>query len=441
MMSTTGIGSGLDIPTFVAKLVSKERQPQEDRINRDGTASTAQLSSLSTIKSALSNLQTAMSTVSDSADKGAFKANIDDGAGYTATVTSSASAGRYGIEVVKLAQSQKLTSSAYASGGVVGGGTLTIAYGSTTLNVNVDAGSKLSDVAAFINKAANGAGVTASVVTADDGDHLVLNAVNSGTKGALTITTSGGDGGLAKLTYPPGSSGGLTQTIAADDAVVKVDGFQRTSSSNTIADIVPGVAINLTKAVAGTTYNLNITSDTSPLKANLTALVSAYNSANSVLKSSSAYDATNKKASPMTGDAMVRGLQQSLRRLVSDNVSGLMALGVTIDKDGVMSMDSSKFDTAVAADPSAAKTMLGSAGNFGAGMSTLLKSNLDTTNGTLTQRTDALNKHISDLTDQLNDLDARMQTLTDQYTARFTAMETLVTQMQGVSDSLTKQFS
>ncbi|MBB6365988.1 MULTISPECIES: flagellar filament capping protein FliD [unclassified Xanthomonas] len=440
-MSTTGIGSGLDIPTFVAKLVSKERQPQEDRINRDGTASTAQLSSLSTIKSALSNLQTAMNTLSDSADKGAYKANIDDGAGYTATVTSSANAGKYGIEVVKLAQSQKLTSSAYASGAVVGGGTLTIAYGSTTLNVNVDAGSKLSDVAAFINKAANGAGVTASVVTADDGDHLVLNAVNSGTKGALTITTSGGDGGLANLTYPPGNNGGLTQTIAADDAVVKVDGFQRTSSSNTIADIVPGVAINLTKAVAGTTYNLNITSDNSPLKANLTALVSAYNSANSVLKSSSAYDATNKKASPMTGDAMVRGLQQSLRRLVSDNVSGLMALGVTIDKDGVMSLDSSKFDTAVAADPSAAKTMLGSAGTFGTGMSTLLKSNLDTTNGTLTQRTDALNKHISDLTDQLNDLDARMQTLSDQYTARFTAMETLVTQMQGVSDSLTKQFS
>lgn len=440
-MSTTSIGSGLDIPTFVAKLVSKERQPQEDRINRDGTASSAQLSSLSTIKSALSNLQTAMSTVSDSADKGAYKATIDDGAGYTATVTSSASAGRYGIEVVKLAQSQKLTSSAYASGAVVGGGTLTIAYGSTTLNVNVDAGSKLSDVAAFINKAANGAGVTASVVTADDGDHLVLNAVDTGTKGALTITTSGGDGGLANLTYPAGSSGGLTQTIAAADAVVKVDGFQRTSSSNTITDLVPGVAINLTKAVAGTTFNLNITNDNSPLKANLTALVSAYNSANSVLKSSSAYDATNKKASPMTGDAMVRGLQQSLRRLVSDNVSGLMALGVTIDKDGVMSLDSSKFDTAVATDPSAAKTMLGSAGSFGAGMSTLLKSNLDSTSGTLTQRTDALNKHISDLTDQLSDLDARMQTLTDQYTARFTAMETLVTQMQTTSDNLTKQFS
>ncbi|WP_295962054.1 flagellar filament capping protein FliD [uncultured Xanthomonas sp.] len=440
-MSTTGIGSGLDIPSFVAKLVAKERQPQEDRINRDGTASSAQLSSLSTIKSALSNLQTAMSTVSDSADKGAYKATIDDGAGYTATVTSSANAGKYGIEVVKLAQSQKLTSSAYASGAVVGGGTLTIAYGSTTLNINVDAGSKLSDVAAFINKAANGAGVTASVVTADDGDHLVLNAVDTGTKGALTITTSGGDGGLAKLTYPPGNNGGLTQTIAAADAVVKVDGFQRTSSSNTIADLVPGVAINLTKAVAGTSFNLNITNDNTPLKANLTALVSAYNSANSVLKSSSAYDATNKKASPMTGDAMVRGLQQSLRRLVSDNVSGLMAMGVTIDKDGVMSFDSAKFDTAAAADPSAAKTQLGNNGSFGTGMSTLLKSNLDSTSGTLTQRTNSLNKHISDLTDQLSDLDKRMQTLTDQYTARFTAMNQLVTQMQGVSDSLTKQFS
>ncbi|WP_082064815.1 flagellar filament capping protein FliD [Xanthomonas sp. MUS 060] len=443
----SSIGSGLDIPTFVANLVAQERAPQEDRINKDGTASTAQLSALGTIKGAMSNLQTAINSVSSSADTGAFSATVADGAGYTASVTSNSTAGNYNVEVVSLAQAQKLTSAAYASTTAVGNGTLTIAYGTSSLNVTIAPGSTLSDIAAAINKAAGGNGVTASVVNADDGNHLVLNAVNTGTKGALTVTASGGDGGLAAFAYPSNSStggssstSGMTQNTAATDAVVRVDGFTRTSSSNSIADLAPGVVLNLTKATPGSTFKLSIANDNSKLKANLTALVSAYNATNTVLNSSSDYNATTKTASPLTGDAMVRGLQQSLRKQVSDNIVNLSALGVSIDKDGVMSFDSGKFDNAMASNPASAKGMLGANGSFTTGMNTLLNGNLDGTNGTLTQRTNALNKHISNLTDQLSDLDKRMSTLTDQYNARFSAMNTLVAQMQSVMDGLSKQF-
>ncbi len=439
--SLSAVGSGMDVTAVVKSLVAAERAPQENRINTDGTASTAKLSALSTIKGALANLQTAMNAITTSSDKSAVKATVADGAGYTASVTDSATPGTYSVEVVKLAERQKLTSAAYASDAVVGDGTMTIGYGNTSLNVTVAAGSKLSDIAAAINKAANGSGVNASVVSADDGDHLVLNAVDSGTKGAMTITSSGGNGGLSALTYSSDGSGSLTQTNAAVDAIVRVDGFERTSSSNSVADLVPGVTLNLTTAAAGSKYNLTITNDNTDLKANITAFVSAYNSANTVLKSSSAYDATNKKASALTGDSMVRGLQQSLRKQVSDNINGLKALGVTVDKDGVMSFASATFDSAVTSDPAAAKTMFGTGGSFSAGMGTLLDSNLDSNTGTITQRTDALNKHISDLTDQLSDLDKRMETLTTNYTAKFTAMDTLVAQMQSISDSLTKQFS
>ncbi|WIH06663.1 flagellar filament capping protein FliD [Xanthomonas translucens pv. graminis] len=439
--SLSSVGSGMDIAAVVKALVAAQRAPQENRINADGTASSAQLSALSTIKGALSNLQTAMDAIAKSADKSAVKATVADGAGYTASLTESATAGNYSVEVVKLAERQKLTSAAYADNAVVGDGSLTIAYGDKTLNVTVAENSKLRDVAAAINKAAGGSGVTASVVSADDGDHLVLNAVDSGTKGALTISSSGGNGGLAALTYSSGSSGGLTQTVAGADAVVRVDGFERTSSSNAIADLVPGVTLNLTKAAEGTKYSLSIANDSSGLKANLTALVSAYNTVNTVLKSSSAYDATNKKASALTGDSMVRGLQQTLRKQVSDNTSDLKALGVTIDKNGVMSFNSAKLDSAVASDPASVKGMFGTDGSFTTGMKTLLDSNLDASNGTLSQRTTALNKHISDLTDQLGNLDRRMDTLTTNYTAKFTAMDTMVAQMQSVSDTLTKQFS
>lgn len=439
--SFSSVGSGMDVAAVVKTLVAAQRAPQENRINADGTASSAKLSALSTIKGALSNLQTAMNAIAKSADKSAVKATVAEGAGYTASVTESATAGNYSVEVVKLAERQKLTSAAYADDAVVGDGTLTIGYGDKTLNVTVAENSKLSDVAAAINRAAGGSGVTASVVSADDGDHLVLNAVDSGTKGALTISSAGGNGGLAALTYSSGGSGGLTQTVAATDAIVRVDGFERTSSSNAIADLVPGVTLNLTKAAAGTKYALTIANDSTSLKANLTAFVTAYNTANTLLKSSSAYDATNNKASALTGDSMVRGLQQSLRKQVSDNTSDLKALGVTIDKNGAMSFDSAKFDSAMASDPASAKAMFGTDGSFTAGMKTVLDSNLDATTGTLSQRTASLNKHITDLTSQLTNLDKRMETLTTQYTARFTAMDTIVAKMQSISQGLAQQFS
>ncbi|WP_022973122.1 flagellar filament capping protein FliD, partial [Xanthomonas maliensis] len=327
--------SGLDIPTMVSTLVAQRKDPEQARINKAGTAATTQLSAISQIKSSLTTLQSALQKVVSSADTNAYKATVPSDAGFTATTTSSAAPGNYSVEVVSLATSQKLASGAFTADATVGSGTLTIGYGDQSLSVDVSGTDKLTDIAAAINKAAGGKGVTASVVTANDGQHLVLNAVDTGTKGALTVSAS--DPSLNSLTYGPGVTGGLNQTIAAADALVRVDGFERTSSSNTVTDIVPGVVLNLTKAAEGTKVNLAITADTSGLKGNLTAFAAAYNTANTLLAKSSAYDATTKTASALTGDSLVRSLQQQLRGQVSGNINELKSLGLTIDKDGVMS--------------------------------------------------------------------------------------------------------
>ncbi len=439
--SLSTIGSGMDIPTVVAALVSKERAPVENRINSQGTAAQTQLSAVGTIKSALANLQSALSTVVGSADTPSYAATVDSAAGFTATTAEGATAGTYSVEVTSLATQQKLTSAAYASDASVGSGTLKIAYGTKSLSVSVAEGATLTDLAAAINKAAGGNVVTASVVTANDGQHLVLNAASTGTAGALTITSA--DNSLQAFTYgATDSSGtavsGLTQTVAATDAVVSVDGFQRTSSSNAISDLIPGVTLNLTKAVAGTSYNLTVASDNKSIKSNIAALVTAYNTTMSTLKASSSYNAETQTASALTGDAMVRGLTQSLRGQISGNLVAMKALGLSLDKDGVLSFDSGKFDSAVASSPADVKKMLGKDGLFSAPMTTLLDSNLNSTSGVLTQRTNSLAKQINDLKDDLSDLDKRMETLTTQYTARFTAMENMVTQMQASSDYISK---
>lgn len=426
--------SGLDIPTIVSTLVAQRKDPEQARINKAGSAATTQLSAISQIKSSMTTLKSALDKLASSADTNAYKATVPTDAGFTAATTSSAVAGNYSVEVVSLATSQKLASGAFTADATVGSGTLTIGYGDQSVTVDISGTDKLTDIATAINKAAGGKGVTASVVTTNDGQHLVFNAVDTGSKGALTISAS--DPSLSGLTYGPGVTGGLNQTVAATDALVRVDGFERTSSSNTVTDIVPGVVLNLTKAAAGTKFNLSVATDTSAIKGNLAAFAAAYNTANTLLAKSSAYDANTKIASPLTGDSLVRSLQQQLRGQVSGNINQLKALGLTLDKDGVMSFDTSQFDSTIAADGGAATDAFGKDSKFGSAMTKLLETNVNATTGTLTLRSDGLNKQIKGYEADLDDLDARMTKFSDNLTAQFTAMETMISKLKGSTGSL-----
>jgi len=445
--SLAAVGSGLDIPTIVAQLVAAERKPTEERINNQGTKATSQLSALGNIKSSLSSLQSSLDAMIKSADNTAYKATVPEGAGFSTTIITDAStgktqatAGTYSVEVVRLAQAQKLSSGAYAGGEAVGDGKLTFAWGEdSTLDVTIAEGSTLTDIAAAINKAAGGKGVNATVITASDGQHLVMNAVNAGEEGALTVSASGGNGGLSALTWD-GAAGGMSLNTAATNALVKVDGFERESSSNTISDIIPGVTLNLSKAEEGTKRTLTVAQDNSALKINIQAFVSAYNTTTNLLKSSSAYDATNDRASALTGDSLVRGLQQQLRSQLSANITDLKDLGLAVNKDGTLAFSGTTFDKTLGENPAAAARLLGKDGGMSSGMTSVLKSNLDTT-GTLTLRTDSLNKQIKKLEKDLDDLDARMERVSERYTKQFTAMDVLVSQMQSTSNYLTQQLA
>lgn len=445
-MAINALGSGIDIPQLVKDLVAKEREPMANRINNQGNQATTQLSALGSIKSSLSTLQGALETLKKVADNPGLKTTVPEKAGFTASIVTdtttgktTAAAGNYNVEVLSLAQSQKLASPAFKDGDITASGTLEISWGDESLKVEIEPGSSLSTIANTINATAKGKGVTATVVTSNEGQHLVFNAINSGTEGALTVSASGGDGGLEALTWD-GSTGGLRETVVATDAVVRVDGFERRSSSNTIEDIVPGVSLTVTKAEPGTTQILSVAQDTTALKNALQTFITAYNGSASVLKTTSAYNAETKKGAVLTGDAMVRGLQSQLRAQVSGNLTELRQLGVNINKDGTLSLDSANFDKAMAANAEAASKVLGKDSPLGLELTTLLKSNVDST-GALTLRTDSLNKQIKKLETELDELDLRMKKVSDRYTAQFTTMEKLVVQMQGTSNSLSQSLA
>src|SRR5690606_1496633 len=340
MSTTIGTAGKLDVATMVAQLVAADRAQPDARIDRGERQVNSQISAIGTLRSAFSALGTAVNALSSTDNLQARKAILPTDANFAATTSAGAAAGRHQIEVLALASAQKLTSGAFAADAAVRTGTPASRAGETTPDIEIgESNNTLAGIRDAINAAAGGKAFTASIVTGDDGPHLVLNAVDTGSAGALKISASGGDGGLSALSYDPDGASGLSQLLPAADARIRVDGIERTSSSNTVADVIDNVSLTFTKAEPGVVRELRIEGDASLQRNAVKGFVSAYNAALGAIGQVTAYDIEARTAAALNGDAMVRNTTRDLRNILSDNVTELKALGISINKDGTLKLD------------------------------------------------------------------------------------------------------
>lgn len=438
-ISSAGIGSGLDVHGLVAQLVAAERAPTDQRFAKIENTTKAQISAFGALRSGLSGLESALKKFDGSGADLGRKVAVGADAGFTASAGTTASLGSYRISVESLATAHKLHSTAAASDTQIGHGTLTIDFGGDApIDVTIAEGEgTLADIRDAINARAAGQGVSATIVSGDAGDVLVLSSAKPGTEGALTVTTSGGDGGLGVLAT---SGGTMTTATVAADAKVIIDGITRTSSSNTLTDAITGITLNLTEARPGEAFPLDITNDVSPLKAGLLTLISSYNTALSALRTQSAAGGEGKVAGALSGDAAPRSITQSLRGMVSANYSELAALGITTAVDGSLTMDGAKFDAAIAADPTAIDRVFGEEGSLGRTLRSSLKSYIGD-DGMLEGRTDTLNGRLKQLTTQREAFDVRIGRVEEAYRRQFTALDMIMSKMQSTSSYLTQQLA
>ena len=439
-MST--IGSGLDINTIVSQLVAAERAPAAGRIDRTERQTKAQISAIGSLRSALDGLRTAVGKLGSTDAAQARRTSVPAESGFSASAASGAATGNYQVEVLALASAHKLSSTAHpATDSVVGTGTLTLVSGDTTLAVEIDAANNtLAGIRDAINKASGGNGVTATIVNADDGAHLVLSATATGAANALTISAAGGDGGLSSLGHAPPAATTMTELSAATDAQVKVDGLLRSSASNTITDMLQGVSLTLTKAAPGTIKELTVASDPSVLRGAAKGFVAAYNASLGAIASTTRYDPATKVAAALNGDALVRGTSRDLRSQLSASVSDLKTLGISVDLEGKLSMDDAKFDAALAKDPAPAARLFTGEGSLAAGLETSLGRLLDN-DGLFESRSDDLSRRTRSIDDQRVMLDRRMGQVEARFRAQFVALDGLMANLQTTSSFLSQQLA
>src|SRR4249920_3411600 len=138
VISSTGIGSGLDIGSIVSALTTAAGAAQNNQLSDRKTTLTAQVSAYGTFKSALDTLQATLTTLQNPKALAGRTVNMGDDNVATASATSSAVPAQYSLSVQNLATAASLSSKPFASANsALGTGTLTISSGGNTSTISI----------------------------------------------------------------------------------------------------------------------------------------------------------------------------------------------------------------------------------------------------------------------------------------------------------------
>jgi flagellar hook-associated protein 2 len=175
----------------------------------------------------------------------------------------------YNVEVTQVAQAQTLTSAAFSSEAQLGNGTLNISVNSQSVEITIDS---TNDTIAGIIQAINASPLSQHLIAyalpGTDGTHLILACLTTGVSNVINITVSNvsNDNGISSLSvtsttstmssiYTPTS---WTQTFAACDAALTVNGVAIDSPTNMIKDVIPNYTLVVNQQAVGITQTIQI---------------------------------------------------------------------------------------------------------------------------------------------------------------------------------------
>lgn len=439
-ISSPGVGSGLDVNGIVSKLVELERQPIK-KLEEEKAKLNTRLSSFGLLQSYMANVQSAAGVIARADFWTKSTATSSDPTAVTATALASATPAGYSIEVQSLAAAQSLSTApgAITNATNMGAGTLTITRGTTAVPITIVDGTSLAAVRDQINAAS--AGVTAAIIQDGTGARLVLTAADTGVANAVSVAVSGATGQLAALSYP----GGMTQDRAAADAVLRVNGLQITSARNNLSGVVDGLNITLVKATTSP-VQVTVGIDKVALKKGIDDFVTAYNEISKYLATQTKYDEATKVAGALQGDRSAVGLLNRLRSTLqqASNASpayqNMAAVGLELQRDGTIKVDSAKLDTALAKPAELSRAFSTVQTGFAQRFKALGDSVLGT-DGLLTTRSNGLRDSISRHDKDQKRLEDRVARVQERLLRQYSALDTSLNQLNGLGGFVQQQIT
>ena len=364
-ISSLGVGSGgLDTKSIVAQLVALEKAPMAG-IQLKAATVNARISAFGQIKSLMSTLSDAASSLNSLTTFNAVTATSSDSTAVTATAIGGPSANSFSVKVDSLAKAQSTASAALLPvGGALGAGTLRLQLGKWTVvpasftpqagvvpvDIIVSATDSVTDIASKINGA--GAGVTATVLKDVSGQRLLLRSGSTGEDAGFQLTVPTDADGA------PADAAGLSRLVVgssiqyAENARIQINGIAVSSSTNKFTDVISGVTLTAVAPIS-TAAQVDVAANKSVVTDAVNKFVAAYNKVNASINELTKYDPSSKATGMLQGDSTAIGLQNALRGILQSTTSGsaysrLADIGISQQLGGDLEVDSVKLTGALA---------------------------------------------------------------------------------------------
>ena len=480
-ISSAGLGSGLDVKSIISSLMAVESQPLTLLQNSATTVQTeiSAVGQINSLTSALSDKAHALSsstlwtqTTSTSADTSSVTADTSGG---------TAAAGDYSVSVSQLAQGQTVTTA--SAGATLSAGTITIQLGtyktdSTTTPPTVSfqnsgaaappitigpGDTSLASIRDKIN-AAN-AGVSASIINDANGARLSLRSTTTGAANGFQITTTEATPdtdpttGLSALNFDGSSNATSSQMVlnqSAINAKAQVNGIDIESATNKLTNVADGLSLTLLKKT-DQPIDVTVAIDKDSMQKAISDFVSAYSQLQSYISLQTKYDGgtapaagTSRKDGPLEGDPSIVGFQNQLRAVinttstVSTVFTRLSDIGISVQKDGTLSIENNTKMTAALNNPAELQKLFATQGttdvNTGIAVRfAALADRATSLDGALYSRNQGLQGELSRNQKQQDDMQTHLDATQARLTAQYQALDTTMSKMSALSSYVTQQ--
>lgn len=463
LISSLGSGSGVDTNALAQSLADAEIAPQKSIVNDKITKAESRISGYAAIKYVLGNLQSAFKDLKDKSNFVSRTPTSSQADAVSITSTGGTDTSNHTIVVNKLAMADlKLSQGFPSSSASLNGGaafTLSLNFPNRTpqtgpQSISIPAGSDNPSAVVNAINAAN-TGDNASGVSAQ-----LINTGESANPYKIVLKGATGASNSFTLSSTPDLSFVSKQTAANGD--VTFDGIPLEPTQNTLTDLIPGSTVNFLAKTTGAGSNIGLARDTTSVKTKMQALVTAYNEAKTMLNTVSDPASTvDTYGATLVGNSLVGTIRSQIRDMflpsaITSNANGippksLRDLGVSIDKNGTMTLDNTKLDSVLTSNYDDVASLMtnnlegvstfyqAKAGVAGDAVRVL--SNMVSSTSSLGLQTANQTTSIANYKKDLVKLDGRMTKILARYTQQLSTMDSIVGQTKSLQTSLTNTFA
>lgn len=376
-------------------------------LQNDQTTLKSEVTALTTLQTGVDALATAVTALGALASSGALTASSNNTNVTVSVSGAGATAGTYTIgKITSLAavstatMTDPIANPASTAVAPAGNNTLYLKAGGVAVPIVLTAATNnLNGLRDAINGA--NAGVTASILTTSLGSYLTMSASVAGAT-TITLNTAADNSGTEAMTM--NTTGSLAR--------FEVNGKAATSTTNQVSSVIPGVIFSLKGlTAAGETATVSVSGTSAAVATALQTMATAYNALSTSISTLSA-----QGTGVLAGNQVIRSIQSLMRGLAFQQGSGTtgginstMDIGISLDKQGVMTVNSSTLSVMSAGQLS---NVLSFIGDGTKGLSSLaggLSNYSDIKNGVLHQSIAQDQASEQRLQDQIDNMNIRIQ--------------------------------